>query len=70
MTQTYARIEVLEGELFNREQGRCDVYFSPWTSFAATIETYFDQHENATIKVSIVQMTEEEFEAICNGGTP
>lgn len=61
MLKNYVKITVIDGPLF-RGFDECTMR---WDDFTSLIEEYFDFHATlATLKIEVVQMTEEEFEAI------
>lgn len=59
----YIQIEVIDGPRFRGH----DIYIVRWADFPSTIGEYMDYNEEATVKMTHLQMTEEEFEAICEG---
>jgi hypothetical protein len=61
MTRTYVRIEMKDNTKFRQ----CDYYTVPWSNLGSMIEELMDEREEATLSLSIVKMTEEEFEGIC-----
>jgi len=60
-TKDYVQISVVEGP---RIRGYDD-YIVEWSYLSRVLEEYFDDQDGATLKFEVVQLTEEEFEEIC-----